>query len=117
MSIQDSTGKSDQRVYGASTRRLQDNRRDFDSPEHDPGDRSPMLSGDPEADGGAEAKDCAGPSAGQRGRLAQYFEYSSHSVTPAQRDTNCDSESIQIGTLAQWENAKNVDKNERITYR
>ena len=88
---------------------LQDNRRDFDSTKYGPGDRSAVLSGDPKTDGRAEAKDRAGPSAGQRGGLAQYFQYSSHSVTPAQRATNWDSESIQIVAPARSERAQNVE--------
>jgi len=83
-----------------SVKGLQDNRRDFDSAEDDPGDSSPVLSSYPKTDGRAEAKDRAGPSAGQGGRLAQYFQYSFHAITPPQRATNWDSESMQIGALA-----------------
>jgi hypothetical protein len=67
-----------------------------------------VLTGQPISDGGAEAKDCACPSAGQRGRLAQYFQYSSHSVTPSQRAMNWDFESIQIGALTRSEKAQNA---------
>jgi len=87
---------------------LEDNRRDFDSTKYGPADGSAMLSGQPISDGGAEAKDRAGPSAGQCGRLAQYFQYSSHSITPWKRAMNWDCESTQIGAVAGNEKVQNV---------
>jgi hypothetical protein len=68
-----------------------------------------MLSCQPISDGRAEAKNCACPSAGQRGRLAQYFQYSSHSITPWKRATNWDCESSQIGAAPRNEKAQNVE--------
>ena len=107
---------------------LQDDGGDFDGAEHDPGDRSAVLSSDPKTDGGAEAKDCACPSAGHRGRFAQYFQYSFHSITPWKRATNLDRESRQIGAPPRSERRKTwpfiglrsplrVDKNALVTYR
>lgn len=99
----------DRNLSNATLAGLQDNRRDFDAAEYGPAHRSAVLSGQPISDGRAEAKNCAGPSAGQRGRLAQYFQYSLHSLTPPQRAMNWDSESIQIGAPPRSERAKNVD--------
>lgn len=94
------TSSCDRNFSDATPAGLQDNRCDFDSSKYGPAHRSSVLSGDPETDGGAEAKNCAGPSAGQRGRLAQYFQYSSHSITPWKRAMIWDCESTQIAARA-----------------